>query len=64
MIKTAKVRRPDYLAFELNPLIGKLKTQPTNIAMQLDGLKIPNDLYQWYRENAEDPRNTYYACSV
>jgi len=51
----AKVRRPDHLAFELNPLVGKLKTQPTNIAMQLDGLKIPNDLYQWYRENAEDP---------
>jgi len=53
--KSEKALRPDHLAFELNPLVGKLKTQPVDIAMQLEGLKIPNDLYQWYRKNADDP---------
>ena len=41
MIKTVPKYDEDHLAFELNPLVGKLKTQPTNMAMQLDGLKIP-----------------------
>jgi len=47
--------RPEKLTFELSPLVGKIKTKPENINQQLEGLKIPDKLYEWYRETAEDP---------
>ena len=48
-------KRPANLVFELSPLVGKIKTKPQNISEQLQGLKVPDDLYRWYRENADDP---------
>lgn len=47
--------RPTKLTFELSPLVGKIKTKPENISEQLEGLKVPDKLYAWYRENADDP---------
>ena len=47
--------RPSRLTFELNPLAGKLKTRPASLEEQLDGLMVPDRLYGWYRENADDP---------
>ena len=47
--------RPSRLTFELNPLVGKLKTRPACLEEQLDGLMVPDRLYGWYRENADDP---------
>ena len=47
--------RPACLAFELNPLAGKLKTRPADLDEQLEDLVVPNRLYKWYRENADDP---------
>ena len=47
--------RPTKLTFELSPLVGKIKTKPENITEQLEGLKVPDKLYAWYRENADDP---------
>ncbi len=47
--------RPSHLSFELSPLQGKLKTEPTTIQEQLNELIVPHHLYQWYRENADDP---------
>ena len=48
-------RRPAKLTFELSPLAGKIKTKPESVAEQLEGLKVPNNLFKWYRENATDP---------
>ena len=48
-------RRPEKLTFELSPLLGKIKTNPETIDQQLEGLKVPDRYYKWYRENAEDP---------
>ena len=48
-------KRPANLVFELSPLVGKIKTKPQNISEQLQGLKVPDNLYRWYRENADDP---------
>ena len=48
-------KRPANLAFELSPLVGKIRTKPQNISEQLQGLKVPDNLYRWYRENADDP---------
>jgi len=48
-------KRPANLVFELSPLVGKIRTKPQNISEQLQGLKVPDDLYRWYRENADDP---------
>ena len=48
-------RRPAKLTFELSPLAGKIKTKPESVAEQLEGLKVPNSLYKWYRESATDP---------
>ena len=47
--------RPGDLAFVLEPLVGKLKTQPADISSQLEELCVPDDLYDWYRSHAEDP---------
>lgn len=47
--------RPACLAFELNPLAGKLKTRPADLDEQLGELVVPDHLYEWYRENADDP---------
>ena len=47
--------RPACLAFELNPLAGKLKTRPADLDEQLGDLVVPDHLYEWYRENADDP---------
>ena len=47
--------RPAHLTFELNPLAGKLKTTPASIEEQLSDLVVPTHLYEWYRENADDP---------
>ena len=48
-------KRPAKLTFELSPLMGKIKTKPQNISEQLEGLKVPDGLFKWYRENANDP---------
>ena len=48
-------KRPANLVFELSPLVGKIKTKPQNISEQLQELKVPDNLYRWYRENADDP---------
>ena len=47
--------RPAHLAFELNPLAGKLKTRPADLDEQMRDLVVPVHLYEWYRENADDP---------
>lgn len=47
--------RPGDLAFLLDPLEGKLKTRAQNVDEQLEELRIPDDLYDWYRQNADDP---------
>ena len=47
--------RPAHLTFELNPLAGKLKTTPASMEEQLSNLVVPTHLYEWYRENADDP---------
>ena len=47
--------RPPHLTFELNPLAGKLKTTPASVEEQLSNLVVPTHLYEWYRENADDP---------
>jgi len=43
--------RPADLTFELEPLLGKLKTRPTSLAGQLEELRAPAHLYRWIREN-------------
>jgi hypothetical protein len=48
-------KRPANLTLELSPLVGKIKTKPASISQQLEGLMVPNDLFQWYREYADDP---------
>ena len=48
-------QRPSNLTFELAPLVGKIKTKPESIAEQVENLKVPNDLFSWYRIHADDP---------
>ena len=48
-------RRPKELTFELAPLVSKVKTQPATIVQQLEEMHLPRSLYQWYRENVDDP---------
>ncbi len=48
-------RRPKELTFELAPLVSKVKTQPATIEQQLEEMHLPLSLYQWYRENVDDP---------
>ena len=47
--------RPACLAFELQPLRGKLKTEPESIESQLSSLQVPASLYSWFRENVDFP---------
>ena len=48
-------KRPPHLSFNLEPLASKVLTQPLSIEHQLSELKIPNELYTWYRENVTNP---------
>ena len=50
-----KSTRPSHLSFELAPLVGKLKTKPQSIDQQIEGLLLPPDLFDWHRQNADDP---------
>ncbi|MSU22242.1 MAG: SDR family oxidoreductase [Opitutus sp.] len=45
--EAAKKRQP-CLALDLAPLAGKLKTRPQTIAEQLEGLKVPSPVREWY----------------
>lgn len=47
--------RPARLTFELAPLVSKVKTQPSSLERQLEEMHLPKDLYNWYRENVDDP---------
>ena len=47
--------RPGELCFVLEPLVGKLKTRPLGIAGQMQDLRVPDDLYNWFRETSNDP---------
>ncbi len=46
-------KRPRHLSFELAPLVGKLKTKPSTLRQQIEELKLPPDLYHWYREKVD-----------
>jgi dTDP-4-dehydrorhamnose reductase len=48
-------KRPSRLSFNLDPLVSKVRTQPSSIEQQLQELHVPNELYSWYREFADDP---------
>ena len=50
-----KEARPRHLAFELAPLAGKLKTKPASLLDQMEELTLPSDLFDWYRNHADDP---------
>ncbi len=47
--------RPHHLAFELAPLAGKLRTKPATLLDQMEELTLPSDLFDWYRNHADDP---------
>ena len=47
--------RPADLSFHLPPLDGKIKTRPASLDEQLEEMAIPDDLYDWFRENSGDP---------
>ena len=47
--------RPRHLSFELAPLVGKLKTEPQDVAEQISELLLPDDLFEWHRNHADDP---------
>ncbi|MBC2603315.1 SDR family oxidoreductase [Puniceicoccus vermicola] len=46
-------KRPANLTLELEPLAGKLKTQPASLAAQMEELQPPAHLYRWIRENGK-----------
>ncbi|MGE9290355.1 MAG: SDR family oxidoreductase [Puniceicoccales bacterium] len=48
-----EVKRPGNLTLELEPLVGKLKTQPLSLAAQMEELQPPAHLYRWIRENGK-----------
>jgi len=48
-------KRPARLTFELAPLVSKVKTQPITIEQQLEEMHLPRSLYQWFRDNVDDP---------
>ena len=54
--------RPACLAFELQPLRGKLKTEPESIESQLSSLQVPASLYSWFRENVDYPGVYVLRC--
>ena len=47
--------RPGELCFVLEPLVGKLKTRPLGIEGQLQDLRVPDDLFRWFRETSKNP---------
>lgn len=44
----AAKKRQACLALDISPLAGKLKTRPQSVAQQLEGLKIPVPVREWY----------------
>jgi dTDP-4-dehydrorhamnose reductase len=44
----AAKKRQACLALDIAPLAGKLKTRPQAVAEQLDGLKVPGPVREWY----------------
>ncbi len=46
-------KRPANLTLELEPLVGKLKTQPASLAAQMEELRPPAPLYRWIREHGK-----------
>lgn len=46
----ALANRPQRLVFQLEPLLGKLKTTPPSMEEQLAGLQPPPQLYRWLRD--------------
>lgn len=57
-LKTSKFvsgPRPKHLSFVLDPLVSKIITKPLGIKDQINQLLVPNDLYSWYRDFADDP---------
>lgn len=44
----AAKKRQACLALDISPLAGKLKTRPQTIAQQLEGLKVPVPVREWY----------------
>ena len=57
-VQTAKAEvgeRPNHLSFILEPLSAKLCVQPLSIEEQIGQLKIPSDMYSWYRQFADSP---------
>ena len=52
---TKDSNRQSHLSFNLEPLASKVRTRPLSIDQQLSELKIPTNLYSWYREFADDP---------
>ena len=47
--------RPARLTFELDPLVSKIKTRPATLDQQLEEMQLPHSLYNWYREQVDDP---------
>ncbi len=45
--EVAKKRQP-CLALDISPLAGKLKTRPQTVAEQVEGLKVPPPVREWY----------------
>ena len=56
--------RPADLAFNLSPLEGKLNTHPATLAEQLEEMSIPDDLYDWFRDNSTDPSRYLRKFSI
>jgi dTDP-4-dehydrorhamnose reductase len=44
----AAKKRQACLALDISPLAGRLKTRPQTIAQQLEGLKVPVPVREWY----------------
>ena len=48
-------KRPADLAFNLQPLQGKLSTSPATFSEQLEAMDVPDDLFPWFQENSQNP---------
>ena len=44
----AAKKRQACLALDISPLVGKLKTRPQTVAEQVEGLKVPPPVREWY----------------
>jgi dTDP-4-dehydrorhamnose reductase len=49
--EAAKKRQP-CLALDISPLAGKLKTRPQGVAEQVEGLKVPPPVREWYLQQS------------